>query len=394
MIVVNDGSTDGTAALLQSWQTTPEGCHTLVMNHTTNRGKAQALRDGFVMAASRGFTHAATIDTDGQLDPKDLPALVDAARAQPEALVVGYRDERRADYPARSRLGRRLSNLMVRMECGLEVLDSQCGLRVYPLQWTLTSSCRTQRFCFETEVITRAGWDRVPLVQRPASCRYFEPGQRVSHFRPWLDTLRSLRMHGWLMVLAMVRPLPRHGRGEASRLRRLAAWLNPWRAWREARDSSPGRLTLAAGLAVGAFIANLPLYGLHALLSLLVARRLHLHPAAVVTGSLLSTPPIGPLLIVAAVATGRVLLGIDWDGVENDSLALDGGAWPLLPVRWLWAWLVGSVVIGTICLAATFVFAATVLHWLPARQPDALSPANEDSTEALTAHDPTPATHA
>ena len=60
-------------------------------------------------------THAVTIDTDGQLDPDEIPRLLDAARAAPQALILGTRDETAADYPARSRTGRRVSNLLVRL---------------------------------------------------------------------------------------------------------------------------------------------------------------------------------------------------------------------------------------------------------------------------------------
>ena len=77
-----------------------------VVTHNRNRGKAAALKTGFAAAAEAGFTHAITIDTDGQLDPEQIPELLAAARENPSALVVGCRDDGKADYPARSRLGR------------------------------------------------------------------------------------------------------------------------------------------------------------------------------------------------------------------------------------------------------------------------------------------------
>src|SRR5438132_1578934 len=79
------------------------------------------------------------------------------------------------------------------------------------------------------------------------------------------------------------------------------------RAWRAVRDDPAQRSRFAAGLAVGVFIANLPLYGAQTLLSLYAARRLRLNPLTVVVGSHFSTPPIGPLLVAAAIALGHLL---------------------------------------------------------------------------------------
>src|SRR5436305_6135741 len=124
-IVVNDGATDDTAAILEQWRLSDAGAR-IVLIHERNRGKAAALRTGFAHAASAGFSHAVTIDTDGQLDPIEIPKLVDAARRTPGALVLGCRDEAAPDYPGKSRLGRRVSNRLVLRESGARVGDSQC----------------------------------------------------------------------------------------------------------------------------------------------------------------------------------------------------------------------------------------------------------------------------
>src|SRR5450432_3140072 len=67
VIVVDDGSTDQTPAILQSWSTAAR--HRLI-THEQNRGKADALRSAFSQAVKDEYTHAITIDTDGQLAPE------------------------------------------------------------------------------------------------------------------------------------------------------------------------------------------------------------------------------------------------------------------------------------------------------------------------------------
>src|SRR4051812_24551791 len=74
IIVVNDGATDQTATILSRRQQGPD-YH--VVTHPHNRGKAAALRSGFAAADEGGFTHAVTFDSDGQLDPHDIPRMID-----------------------------------------------------------------------------------------------------------------------------------------------------------------------------------------------------------------------------------------------------------------------------------------------------------------------------
>jgi glycosyltransferase involved in cell wall biosynthesis len=92
MLVVNDGSTDATAEILAKFNGRLQ-----VITHERNRGKAAALRTGFMAANEGGITHVVTFDSDGQLDVADVPRLVDAARHAPHALVLGVRDDRADD---------------------------------------------------------------------------------------------------------------------------------------------------------------------------------------------------------------------------------------------------------------------------------------------------------
>ena len=360
LIVVNDGSTDETAGILRRGRLRDDP-DLAVEHHPRNRGKAAALMSGFAAAARAGYTHAATIDTDGQLDPEQLPQLVSLARLHPDALVLGRRDDNIDGCPSKNRLGRRLSNLMVWMESGVRVGDSQCGLRVYPLDFVLSAQCAAAHYGFETEIIARAGWAGRAVLETPVRCRYFERGTAVSHFRPWRDSLRGVAMHARLVLRALCTVRPPAAGGGASVWRTFIHSLNPLSAWRQLRGDEVDRTEIAGALAVGAFVANLPAYGFQTILSLYVARRLHLHPLAVVAGSQISTPPLGPALVAAAVTVGHLLLHGGFPSAA-DFHATHGVA--SLLGRFLIEWALGAVPVGLLCAAGTFTAANRMMKWM------------------------------
>jgi glycosyltransferase involved in cell wall biosynthesis len=364
VIVVNDGSTDATGEILEQLRREFPGIQ--VATHTRNCGKAAALRTGFALAGAEGYTHAVTIDTDGQLDPAETPKFLDAARSSPQALVVGVRDDSAADYPARSRTGRRVSNLFVRLESGLRVADSQCGFRVYPLDFVSYARCRAGRYAFETEILTRAGWAGCEVVEVPVSCRYLPEGERVSHFRPWMDSFRAVGLHARLVGRALV-PIPhakwgRQQRGHVSRVRRILDWLNPARLIRDVREQRLGAHETATGVAVGVFIGNLPIYGLQTVVSLYTARRLHLHPLPVVAGSHVSTPPLGPVLIAVAVGVGHWLLHGSW--LKLPRWHATWQEWTRLVGNLLLEWSVGSLLVGFVLALIAFALSRVLLAYV------------------------------
>jgi glycosyltransferase involved in cell wall biosynthesis len=150
IIVVNDGSTDQTVQFLMKWQNSTGMPTTtkIVVGHSKNLGKAAALQIGFSFASGKGYTHAATIDSDGQLDPEQIPEMLALAEDHPEAFVLGIRDARQHDYPVKSRWGRKISNSLIWRECGHCVQDSQCGLRIYSLSMVSTIKCKVRPSLF------------------------------------------------------------------------------------------------------------------------------------------------------------------------------------------------------------------------------------------------------
>jgi uncharacterized protein (DUF2062 family) len=387
VIVTNDGSTDTSASILHEWAAHAGKTSRIVIVHDRNRGKAAALRSAFARAAELGYTHAITIDTDGQLAPEQVPMLLECSRCHPDALILGCRDDQAADYPRKSFVGRWVSNTLVRWQSGAVVSDSQCGFRVYPLATTARLGCRASRFSFETEVLTRAAWAGVPLHPVEVSCTYNPPHGRVTHFKPWRDSLRAVGMHATLLCRAFLLPFPVARLGDENTgtpWRRFARWMSPVHAWRAARQDPVERTRFAVGLATGVFIANLPVYGGQTLLSLAAARWFRLHPLAVIAGSHASTPPLGPALIVAAVWLGHVLTHGAPPTLQHFDPRVVGYAG--LARNVIIEWTLGGIVCGVALAAATFAVSRVLLQWPAIRagrsRSDERTPAGEEARRA------------
>jgi len=193
LIVVNDGSTDRTATILQ--KAAEHDPDIQVLMHSHNMGKAAAMQTGFARAAELNHTHAITIDTDNQHDPEEIPLLLKAAKEYPNDLIIGARRSDLANTPWKNRFGRRFSNWLVRIETGRQISDSQSGFRVYPLELVKAVPCHSQRYNFETEIIARGARAGFGITEVPITSRYLSANERVTHFRLIRDSIRSVMLH-------------------------------------------------------------------------------------------------------------------------------------------------------------------------------------------------------
>lgn len=369
IIVVNDGSTDGTSHTLEAWQTSGSSARVAV-THEVNQGKAAALRTGFAKARTLGFTHALTIDSDGQHAPADLRSLIERAIRHPRAIIVGARPSRIAGCPWKCLIGRRLSNHFVWVASGVRVLDSQSGLRCYPLDLIDGLGARAGRYAFETEILTRAGWAGVAVIEVPIAGIYEVSGGRVTHFRVGRDTRQAIRMHARLIARSLLPgdPVPRIAamavpasiddsapQGNpvdpvdpmiGTILHRASWWFGPRRLRLMATGDLQDRKRLAASVATGLFMATVPAYGIKTVVCLWLASRFRLHPGVVIAVSSLSTPPLGFVFVFLSIVVGHVLL--HGDAPTFDSLPswsnFNLAAFRVL----LWEWIVGSIIVGAV----------------------------------------------
>ncbi len=400
LIVINDGATDDTADVLDAWssQTHPVSMH--VLTHTVNQGKAAAMRTGFAQARQSGYTHAVTMDTDGQLSPEEIPAMLNAARAVPDALVLGTRSEHTPGLPKSNLTGWYTSSLGLWLETGVVVRDSQCGLRVYPLRLFDVVRCRTGRFGFEAEIIARAVWAGCPIVEVPVSCIYPPRGERVSHLKPFRDGAKGFFMH-WALAIRRLIPWPQpkladvewtaaghsppynnrervphgfNGGGRAKTVHGLASWhhwVSPVALWQQVRSSRLEQLCASAAVGHGAFMACLPLGWWTALVVAYGSKRLHHNLLAAMLGAALVIPPIGTMVAKVSITIGYALTHFGLPHFSGATPGVEG----LGVVFWAFpvSWIVGGVVLGTVLhwLAIVIVFSALRLVSTVDGPPDA-----------------------
>lgn len=205
--VVIDGSTDGTAQGLQQMAADDSGLR--VISLPLNVGKGAAVLTGLDQAASEGFTHALTMDSDGQ-HPAELiaPFMIESIR-QPRCMVLG-KPVFDASAPALRVKGRQVSNWWANLETlWAGIGDSLFGFRVYPIE-PLRAVMRGQRwmrrFDFDPEAVVRLCWHGVKPVNIAAPVRYFTQDEGgVSHFRYLRDNTLLTWMHTRLFLGFVVR---------------------------------------------------------------------------------------------------------------------------------------------------------------------------------------------
>jgi len=130
ILVVDDGSSDGTTELLN------RQLDLHVIHHETNRGYGAGLRSAFQFAEDGAYDALVTIDCDGQHQPCLIPALADNLNADPAVDIVSgsrYLKPFENDTPppeARKAINMQV-NRMLHQELGLELTDSFCGFKAY-----------------------------------------------------------------------------------------------------------------------------------------------------------------------------------------------------------------------------------------------------------------------
>lgn len=296
IIVVNDGSTDGTEHILSSIGSIKK------ISYAKNKGKGWAIRQGFKLAEELNYDYAITIDSDGQHFAKDLPLFIEKLEKDGDAILLGSRNLKQENMPGKNSFGNKFSNFWFTVETGLTMPDTQTGYRLYPLHLMKNMRFLTRKYEFEIEVLVRSSWRGITINSVPVSVYYAPKEERITHFRPFKDFFRIGVLNTILVLIAFLYIKPRDF------FRSLFQ-----KNWKESvkehliHAEQPDTIK-AISVGFGIFMGIVPLWGFQLLIAIALSIILKLNKALVIVAANISVPPMIPLIIFLSYKVGTLWL--------------------------------------------------------------------------------------
>jgi glycosyltransferase involved in cell wall biosynthesis len=290
IIVVNDGATDSTSAILSKFST-----DLLILKNETNRGKGYSLRKGFKKAIELGFANAITLDSGGQHYSTDIPKMILAAYQSKGAVIMGSRNMSQEGVPNKSSLGNKFSNFWFKLETWISLPDTQTGFRIYPLKPLKDLRLFTRKFELEIEVIVRLAWKQIKFIPVSIEVKY-DPEERVSPFRSGCDLFRISVLNSVLVLGALFYYYPK----------KLFSKETFAKIKLEAVKPEESNLRKSLSIAFGVFMGIFPIWGFQLLVGIPLAVLFRMNKVLFITAANISIPPMIPFIIYLSLLTGSM----------------------------------------------------------------------------------------
>jgi glycosyltransferase involved in cell wall biosynthesis len=307
IIVVNDGSTDTTDSILQSYS------QIIQIVIPSNKGKGNAIRMGFAKAIQMGYEYAITIDSDGQHYSDDILVFLNELEIEEKpSLLIGNRNMGQDGIPKKSSFGNSFSNFWFWFETGISLNDTQSGYRAYPLK-AIPKKFFTRKFEFEIEIIVRTAWKGVTVKNVPIKILY-DPNERVSHFRPFKDFTRISILNTILVLITLIYIKPRNF-FRSFKKKSFKDFLRE-----DILESNDSNLKKSLSIALGTFIGISPFWGFQTVMVIFLSVTLRLNKILAFAFSNISLPPLIPFIIFGSLLVGSYIVPSETQLVFDTSI--------------------------------------------------------------------------
>jgi dolichol-phosphate mannosyltransferase len=179
MLVVNDGSTDGSAGILAAAEARLSDMH--VLTHAVNEGYGRSLIDGFRYAVDRRYDVAVTIDCDRQHEPRLIPAFLDESRRYDIVSGSRYHPEAPGAQdpapPDRQRLNEEITGIVNELT-GYRLTDAWCGFKAYRVRGLARMRLDEASYGMPLQVWLQAARLRLTVTELPVPRIYKNPERR------------------------------------------------------------------------------------------------------------------------------------------------------------------------------------------------------------------------
>lgn len=193
IVIVDDGSDENHKEHFKKASEHPE-CTVLV--HEVNKGKGKALKDAFAYVAEKmpEIKGVITIDGDGQHLTKDIINCGEKMLEYGDKVVLGSRDFNQENVPARSVAGNKTTAKAFKLLFGIDINDTQTGLRAIPAQYLkMFSEFEGDRFEYETNMLLQMKKNGIEFVEVPIETVYDEEDYS-SHYDGFKDSLKVIKV--------------------------------------------------------------------------------------------------------------------------------------------------------------------------------------------------------
>ncbi len=189
IIIVNDGSD---TAHMAPFEKISAYSQCTILTHDVNKGKGRGLKTAFEYCIKHrpDIDGVVTVDGDNQHKATDVRACCERMIELKDQVILGVRNFSGKDVPSKSRIGNHMTSFVFKFACGLNISDTQTGLRAIPYQWLQDfMQVKGERFEYETNMLLELRQKNIDFTEVPIETVYIEENAST-HFHPIRDSLK------------------------------------------------------------------------------------------------------------------------------------------------------------------------------------------------------------